>query len=56
MLSWTLHSGRHEAALEHFAAIIACPSSPAYWQAFYLQQFLDCVNATTEAKVQLCAV
>ena len=51
ILHATLYSGRHEAALEHFAAIIACPSSPSYYQAFYLQQFLDCVTATTEAKV-----
>ena len=46
-----LESGRHEAALRHFAAIIACPNSPAYWQAFYLQQFLDCVAATEESQV-----
>ena len=46
-----LESGRHEAALQHFAAIIACPNSPGYWQAFYLQQFLDCVTATKESQV-----
>ena len=46
-----LESGRHEAALRHFAAIIACPSSPAYWQAFYLQQFLDCVRTTAKSQV-----
>ena len=28
------------------------PSSPPYYQAFYLQQFLDCVTATTEVKVR----
>lgn len=46
-----LESGRHNAALQHFAAIIACPNSPAYWQAFYLQQFLDCVKATAQSQV-----
>lgn len=46
-----LDSGRHRDALQHFAAIIACPSSPAYWQAFYLKQFLDCVRATVQSQV-----
>ena len=46
-----LEAGRHDAALQHFAAIIACPNSPAYWQAFYLQQFLDCVKATAQSQV-----
>ncbi len=47
-----LDSGRHHDALHHFAAIIACPSSPAYWQAFYLKQFLDCVRATVQSQVR----
>ncbi len=46
-----LETGRHDAALQHFAAIIACPNSPAYWQAFYLKQFLDCVTATEGSQV-----
>lgn len=50
-----LDSGRHEAALEHFAAITACPASPPHWQAFYLKQFLDCVRATAQSRVQLRA-
>ena len=45
-------AGDAAGALEHYAAMLACPHSPRAWQATYLRQFLDAVAAATAAQVQ----
>ena len=44
-------AGDAAGALEHFAAMLACPHSPRVWQATYLRQFLDAVAAAAAVQV-----